>query len=52
MDKKFGIKHVVAIGIGTALFVVLSRTQLCRPAQRYLHFSPLFLVPLLAVPSV
>ena len=55
MDKKFGIKHVVAMGIGTALFVVLtnvqipvglSRTQLCRPAQRYLHFSPLFLVPL------
>lgn len=38
MDKKFGIKHVVAMGIGTA--------------QRYLHFSPLFLVPLLAAPSV
>ena len=50
MDKKFGIKHVVAMGIGTALFS--SRTQLCRPAQRYLHFSPLFLVPLLAAPSV
>lgn len=61
MDKKFGIKHVVAMGIGTALFVVLTNVQIpvgfipntaLRPAQRYLHFSPLFLVPLLAAPSV
>ena len=28
MDKKFGIKHVVAIGIGTALFVVLTNVQI------------------------
>ena len=55
MDKKFGIKHVVAMGIGTALFVVLTNVQIpvgfipntaLRPEQRYLHFSPLFLAPL------
>ena len=28
MDKKFGIKHVVAMGIGTALFVVLTNVQI------------------------
>lgn len=28
MDKKFGIKHVVAIGIGTALFIVLTNVQI------------------------
>ena len=28
MDKKFGIKHVVAIGIGTALFMVLTNVQI------------------------
>lgn len=28
MNKKFGIKEVVAIGIGTALFVVLTEVQI------------------------
>ena len=28
MDKKFGIKQVVAIGIGTALFTVLTTVQI------------------------
>ncbi|MDO4294458.1 MAG: ECF-type riboflavin transporter substrate-binding protein [Eubacteriales bacterium] len=28
MNKKFGIKHVVAIGIGTALFIVLTNVQI------------------------
>ena len=28
MNKKFGIKEVVAIGIGTALFVVLTQVQI------------------------
>lgn len=28
MDKKFGIKHVVAIGIGTAIFTVLTTVQI------------------------
>ena len=28
MNKKFGIKEVVAIGIGTALFVVLTEIQI------------------------
>ncbi len=28
MDKKFGIREVVAIGIGTALFVVLTEVQI------------------------
>ncbi len=28
MEKKFGIKEVVAIGIGTALFVVLTNVQI------------------------
>ena len=28
MDKKFGIKEVVAVGIGTALFVVLTEVQI------------------------
>ena len=28
MDKKIGIKHVVAMGIGTALFVVLTNVQI------------------------
>lgn len=31
MDKKFGIKHVVAMGIGTALFVVLTMVQIPFP---------------------
>ncbi|MBE5842303.1 MAG: ECF-type riboflavin transporter substrate-binding protein [Butyrivibrio sp.] len=34
MDKKFGIKEVVAMGIGTALFVVLTNVQI-----------PVFFVP-------
>lgn len=28
MDKKFGVKEVVAIGIGTALFIVLTNVQI------------------------
>lgn len=28
MDKKFGVKQVVAIGIGTALFIVLTNVQI------------------------
>ncbi|MCD7867902.1 MAG: ECF transporter S component [Clostridiales bacterium] len=28
MKKKFGIREVVAIGIGTALFVVLTNVQI------------------------
>ena len=28
MDKKFGIREVVAMGIGTALFVVLTTVQI------------------------
>ena len=28
MNKKFGIKEVVAIGIGTALFVALTEVQI------------------------
>lgn len=28
MKKKFGIREVVAIGIGTALFVVLTEVQI------------------------
>lgn len=31
MDKKFGIKQVVAMGIGTALFVVLTMVQIPFP---------------------
>lgn len=61
MDKKFGIKHVVAMGIGTALFVVLTNVQIpvgfipntaLQTRAAVLAFSPLFLVPLLAAPSV
>lgn len=55
MDKKFGIKHVVAMGIGTALFVVLTNVQIpvgfipntaLQTRAAVLAFSQLFLVPL------
>ena len=35
--KKFGIKEVVAAGIGTALFVALTNVQIL---YLILHFSP------------
>ena len=44
--KKFGIKEVVATGIGTALFIVLTEVQIplgiipntCSHVQQYWHF--------------
>lgn len=39
MKMKFGIKEVVATGIGTALFVALTEVQIPLSAQRTAHYS-------------
>ena len=62
MDKKFGIKHVVAMGIGNRTARCFNQRQIpvgfipntapADPSKAVLAFSPLFFGPLLAAPSV
>lgn len=40
MKLKFGIKEVVAIGIGTALFVALTEIQIPTPHSQYIFTAP------------
>lgn len=51
MNKKFGIKEVVAIGIGTALFVVLTEVQIVSNAAAWILVAPVLDIAVYAEPA-